>query len=141
MASIVLEAINDISPTPGWEPDPDRSRSHEHLSGADHRLPVKKLRYDEERESLWLVDETSGGRIVTYGKNGGSTWQQTGSALLSGVKDFAMTQDNRQYWYPTPQGMAWSPGGFPADHAAEPERCHVQAAACLAVFRLHCLHQ
>jgi hypothetical protein len=72
-------------------------------------FPVKKLRYDAERDNLWLIDEiTSQGRVLLYSHSGGPSWQQNPPALLPGVKDTVVSTDNHTNWLPTTQGMGWS---------------------------------
>ena len=109
-SGIVLDAINDLGTTPGWDPIvvlPVRTSSYQALTTG---FAVKKLHYDAQRDSLWLIDETtSTARVLRYGNSGGSSWQLTSSVSLAGVKDIVVSPDNRTNWFPTTLGMAYSP--------------------------------
>ena len=139
---IVLEAINDLGMTPVWDPIvvlPVRTNSYQALTTG---FAVKKLHYDAQRDFLWLIDETtSTARILRYENSGGSSWQLTSSVFLPGVKDIEVSPDNRTIWFPTTQGMAYSPAGSVQINGPNPNDPRFPSAAYRALLRLHCVHQ
>ena len=106
--SIVLDSINALASVPNWDPIrviPVRTSTYQALTTG---FPVKKLRYDAERDNLWIVDEvTSGGRVILYTRGGG-TWQATTPVPLQGAKDQVASPDNRIHFYPLVTGLAYS---------------------------------
>ncbi len=89
---------------------PVRSNTYQAIATG---FPVRKLFYDFYRDRVWLIDENTGlGRLLSYGRDV-SGWSPYSSAIVPGLKDMVMTNDNRQFWLVTSQGLQFTDAAYP----------------------------